>query len=268
MTAPISLNSAESRITNDDGTAQATVTSPSLSAPRPMSKIQKQAEILRRYPPPVHWRAPKLSEPFGRLKRIVFNALCLTAYGHAGLDPIWAGIRLEEEGDESVWSDIVNQTCDRLNNMLLVASLLLGTSAVFITTPPPRASMINYTLRGPYICVLLSFGLLLGGIIVASVCVLVSGKARPYWNEQVLYATRFHVYSTLILLSYPFFSIGLAALSLAFGALTAVWCAEDTRIQAAAPLLLVLPITMAILFGVLCSTAEAQTRLRKETTHV
>ncbi|KAJ7693077.1 hypothetical protein B0H17DRAFT_1060705 [Mycena rosella] len=143
--------------------------------------------------------------------------LCITSFGYAGLDPIWAAIRLEEEGDESIWSDGIDQTCDRLNNMLVVASLLLATSAAFLTTTPPITSMLNYTLRGPYMCMLGSFGLLIGGIIVASVCVLVSSKARPYWSEQVLYANRFHVYCTLIMLSYPFFSIGVAALLLAFG---------------------------------------------------
>ncbi|KAJ7917655.1 hypothetical protein B0H13DRAFT_1608154, partial [Mycena leptocephala] len=181
------------------------------------SKIQRQAEILHRCPPPLHWKAPQLSQPFGRLRQIVFNLLCITSFGHAGLDPIWASIRLEEEGDEDVWQDGIDQMCDRLNNMLVVASLLLATSSVFITTAPPRASMVNYTLRGPYICMLASFRLLIGGIIVASVCVLVSSKARPYWAEQVLYADRFHVYCTLIMLSYPFFAIRAGALFLAFG---------------------------------------------------
>ncbi|KAJ6451578.1 hypothetical protein C8R45DRAFT_1223765 [Mycena sanguinolenta] len=144
------------------------------------------------------------------------------------------------------------------------ASLLPATAAIFITTTPPRPSMVNYTLRGPYICMLGSFGLLIGGIIVAAVCVLISSKARPYWSEQVLYANRFHVYSTLIMLSYPFFAIGTAAILLAFGVLTAVWGAEDLGIQLAAPLLLVLPVAMAILFGISCATAVAKTRLRKE----
>ncbi|KAJ7458049.1 hypothetical protein B0H11DRAFT_1737951 [Mycena galericulata] len=211
------MNTAEPRAPDDNGRVKATAAPPAPCEPRPKSKIQKQEDILRRCRPPLHWRAPKLSQPFGRLQRIVFNLLCITSFGHAGLDPIWAAIRLEEEGDDSVWNDGINQTCDRLNNMLLVASLLLATSSVFITTTPPRASMVNYTLRGPYICMLGSFGLLIGGIIVAAVCVLVSSKARPYWSEQVLYANRFHVYSTLIMLSYPFFSIGAAALLLAFG---------------------------------------------------
>ncbi|KAJ7846685.1 hypothetical protein B0H14DRAFT_2771269 [Mycena olivaceomarginata] len=281
----ISLNPVEQQAADNNSRAQATAVTVSPFELRPRSKIQRQEEILERFPTPLHWRAPELSHPFSRLKRLIFNLLCITSFGHAGLNPVWAAIRLEEEGDESVWSDGINPTCDRLNNMLLVANLLLGTSAVFITTTPPRASTINYTNRGPYICIgiltdpyicmLGSFGLLIGGIIVASVCVFVCGKARPYWSEQVSnralkrwvvgpICNRFHVYSTLIMLSYPIFSIGAAAILLAFGVLTAIWSAEDLGVQAAAALLLFLPISMAILFGVSCATAVARTRLRKE----
>ncbi|KAJ6548195.1 hypothetical protein DFH09DRAFT_1039670 [Mycena vulgaris] len=190
----------------DDGLA------PAHSSPKKLrlrTKIQREDEILGRCRPPHHWRAPNPSPPFGWLRRIVFDLLCIISFGHAGLEPIWAAIKLEEEGDEGI-----DQICDRLNNILLVGSLLLATSAAFITTTPPRESIVNYTLRGPYICMLGSFGLLIGGIIVASGCVLV---AKPYWSEQVLYADRFHVYCTLLTLSYPFVSIGGAALLLAFG---------------------------------------------------
>jgi hypothetical protein len=108
-------------------------------------------------------------------------------------------------------------------------------------------------------------------------CLPSSSLSNP--SSQVLYANRFHVYSTLIMLSYPFFSIGAAAILLAFGMeappadvpvncysgmLTAVWCAEDPGVQAAAPLLLILPISMAVLFGFSCATAAAKSRLRKD----
>ncbi|KAJ7123512.1 hypothetical protein C8R44DRAFT_558969, partial [Mycena epipterygia] len=141
-----------------------------------------------------------------------------TAYGHLGLEPIWASIELEEEGDESVWAEGRRKMSERLNIMLVVASLLLATSAVFITTAPPEAAMVNYTLRGPYICLLSSSALLIGGITVASVASLVANRAKAGWAEKVLYPTRFHVYSMLIMLPYPFFSIALASLLLTFGA--------------------------------------------------
>ncbi|KZV71706.1 hypothetical protein PENSPDRAFT_751516 [Peniophora sp. CONT] len=237
---------------------------PSSDTHTPKTKIQKQEAILQIHPPDKHWQAPDTSEPLGNLRRALFNLLCITSFGHAGLDPIWAAIRLEDAGDGSVWEDGIRQTCDRLNNMLLVAGLLLATAAVFLTTPPPRQDIVNYTLRGPYICMLGSFGLLIGGIIVGSVSLLVTSKARPYWSEQVLYANRFHVHCTLIMLSYPFFSIGTAALLLAFGLLSAAWSADDHGVQGASSLMLVLPISMSILFGVSCATAKAQSRLRKK----
>ncbi|KAJ6518504.1 hypothetical protein DFH09DRAFT_864230, partial [Mycena vulgaris] len=138
-------------------------------------------------------------------------------YGHAGLTPVWASIKLDQQGDESVWVEGIRQMCERLNNMLIMASLLLDTSAVFITTSPPRPGMVNYTLRGPYMCFLGSFGLLVGAIIVAAVAFLICSRARPSWVERVMYGTRSHVYCTLVLLSYPFFAIGVATLLLAFG---------------------------------------------------
>ncbi|KAF7344067.1 hypothetical protein MVEN_01696300 [Mycena venus] len=230
-----------------------------------LSTIQKEEEILRRFPPPLHWHKPQPSKPFGRLRQMVFSFLCLASLGLDSLDPIWAAIRLEEEGDESVWYTGIDHTCDRLNNMLVVASLLLATTAVFITTPPPRVSIVDYTLRGPYICMLVSFGLLIGGIMAASVCVLITRKARPDWSERVLYAGRFHVYCTLVTLSYPFLSIGTAALFLSFGVLTAVWCTQDLGIHVTALILLfILPVAVGVMFGISCSTAAAKCRQKKE----
>jgi len=116
------------------------------------------------------------------------------------------------------------------------ATLLLATSAVFLTTQPPRVSIVNFILRGPYICILSAFGLLIGGIITASGTVLVVTKSTPDWSQsvrcnsrsahcllsevgfQVLFGNRARVYSVPIMLSYPFVAIGIATVLLAFGA--------------------------------------------------
>ncbi|KAJ7107454.1 hypothetical protein C8R44DRAFT_550783, partial [Mycena epipterygia] len=141
-----------------------------------------------------------------------------TAHGHAGLTPLWVAMELERmDDDESAWVEGIRQMCKRLNNLIVVASLLLTSSAAFITTIPPKAAMVDYTLRGPYICILSSFGLFIGGIISAGGTYLMLTRARPHWVETVLYASRPHVYSTLIVLSYPFFSIGLVNMLLSFG---------------------------------------------------
>ncbi|KAJ7122088.1 hypothetical protein C8R44DRAFT_876404 [Mycena epipterygia] len=219
----------------------------------------KEEALLTRNPLPRYWRTPSRSKPFGKLRWTAFNFLCIASLGHSGLERLWAAMKLEEEGDDSVWADGMRQTC-----LSWYASLLLATAAAFITTTPPRESMVNYTLRGPYICMLAAFGLLIGGIIVAAAAFLVTTKSRPYWLENVPYANRFRVYCTLIMLSYPFCSIGTATLFLVFGILSSIWCAEDRGIQIAAPLILSLPISIAVLFGVSCATIAPEIRMQKE----
>ncbi|KIK69327.1 hypothetical protein GYMLUDRAFT_152437 [Collybiopsis luxurians FD-317 M1] len=145
------------------------------------------------------------------------------SFGHAGLETLWGAIILEEEGDESVWAEQTQQMIDRLTNMNIVAGLLLTFGASFVTTIPPRPDMVNYTLRGPYACLFISLALLMGGLVVGSFGMLVVGKTRPHWAKEachsaVLYASRFHVYCTLAVLSYPFFSIGSATMLFSCGA--------------------------------------------------
>ncbi|KAG7095867.1 hypothetical protein E1B28_006559 [Marasmius oreades] len=90
---------------------------------------------------------------------------------------------------------------------------------------------------------------------------LVTGKARPS-GRKVLYANRFHVDCTMFMLSYPFFSIGIATLHFAFGLVSAIWSAGDHVAQGGRVIVVILPIFIAV-FGVSCSAASAKSRLRK-----
>ncbi|KAI5889539.1 uncharacterized protein SCHCODRAFT_02370160 [Schizophyllum commune H4-8] len=220
-------------------------------------RVQQQADILDAFPLPSHWCAPQGSGVLASLRRALFNLLCIAAYGHAVPELVWAAILLEKEaGDESVWEAHIRHICDHLNNVLLVAGLLLASAATFLTTEPPRDEIVNYTRRGPYMCLVGSFGLLIGGIIAGEACVIVTKKAQAYWSEKVLYADRFHVYCTLIMLSYPFFSVSIATLLLAFGLLTSVWSASDPIVQGASSLFLIPPLSMTFLFALSCATAK------------
>ncbi|KAJ7323525.1 hypothetical protein DFH08DRAFT_887366 [Mycena albidolilacea] len=149
--------------------------------------VQKEQDAGR------EWTA---GPPGGALQRTIFNILCVASFGHVGLSPVWASIRLYHKGDDSVWVEETRQLCDRLNNFLLV---------------------------GPYICMLCACGLFIGSIIVTAVAFLVLSKAGPIWSQCVLYSTRFHVYSTLIMLSYPLISIGAGTALLGVGILGAMW---------------------------------------------
>ena len=65
------------------------------------------------------------------------------------------------------------------------AGLLLSATASFATTTPPVGSVLNYNTRGSYICLLLAFGLTLGGLIVGSTMLFVMSKCTASWFCEV-----------------------------------------------------------------------------------
>jgi hypothetical protein len=85
--------------------------------------VQKEQDVLTRLPLPPHWRRPAVNGPLGALQRTIFNILSIASFGHVGLSPVWASIRLYHEGDDSVWVEGTRQLCDRLNNFLLVVGI-------------------------------------------------------------------------------------------------------------------------------------------------
>lgn len=61
----------------------------------------------------------------------------------------------------------------------------MGSTAAFITTTPPLAASLNYNERGPYICLLLSFGLTLGSLIVGSAMMYTLPMCAAKWWREV-----------------------------------------------------------------------------------
>ncbi|KJA16315.1 hypothetical protein HYPSUDRAFT_112377, partial [Hypholoma sublateritium FD-334 SS-4] len=140
------------------------------------------------------------------------------AYGQSNLDSLWATIKLDSmEGHPKAWREGQLRMTNQLNNVLVVAGLLLATSAVFLTTEPPDTFKLDYTHRGPYLCIYIAFGLLIGAIIVTSVWILVTEKITATRTENVLYGDTLHLYCTLILIAYPSVTISISMLLLAFG---------------------------------------------------
>ncbi|KAJ7616604.1 hypothetical protein FB45DRAFT_1034922 [Roridomyces roridus] len=105
----------------------------------------------------------------GRLEWLLFTGLCLASHGTKDLKHVEAALKLTAEGEDDSWARLICKACEHLNNMLLMATLLLSTTAVFLTTSPPLPHMFNYSLRMPYVCLLNSFEALMGGVIVAAV---------------------------------------------------------------------------------------------------
>ncbi|KAL0059387.1 hypothetical protein AAF712_013865 [Marasmius tenuissimus] len=240
-------------------TPQSTARRPVLSTMSTLSKCQLERAVLESNDPhlriPSHWKANQSPTLLGTFRRSLFNLLCIASFGHAGLEPVWASIKSAEQGDDRLRDLSIQTTCDRLNYMIIVATLLLTPAAVFISTEPPRSALVNYTLRGPYGCFLAAFGLLIGSAFICWGCLLIVSKAQLEWSQRVLFSNRIHVYLTLIPLAYPVFSITLATVLLAIGVLSATWSATDREYQGVAVLLLVLPTAVCIIFPINCVTA-------------
>ncbi|KAF5311932.1 hypothetical protein D9619_002311 [Psilocybe cf. subviscida] len=118
-----------------------------------MSETQRKLAMLKKHELPSHWKPPSGDGPLGLIKTLVFRVLCICAYGQPRLDFMWASIKLAEEGDEDVWIDGRKRTSEQQNNILVLAGLLLATSSVFITTLPPNPTFLDWTRRGPYLCI-------------------------------------------------------------------------------------------------------------------
>ncbi|EJD40579.1 hypothetical protein AURDEDRAFT_38779, partial [Auricularia subglabra TFB-10046 SS5] len=100
---------------------------------------------------------------------------------------------------------------------VIKAGLLLASVSALVTTAVPRGNILDYTLRGPYICLWASFGILLGAIVVGSASIFVMSTCAHEWTKEVLMASRLRVICILITLAYPFLAVGASTIGCAFG---------------------------------------------------
>jgi len=226
-----------------------------------MSIYEKETVILRLCSVPDWYKAGSVGNNgvFSRIQRLIFKGLCMMSFGRADLNPVYAAICLEHVGDGKAWKERVKQVQDRLNNMLIVAGLLSAATALFLTTLSPRPEIGNYNIRGPYLCLLFSYAVFIGEIVVGYIALLVVSQATPTWAEKVFFSDRFHVYCSIFMLSWPLIANGIATLLLAFGLLSAVWFSNDLSAKVAAALTALLPpVFIGIVFIVYVATAQSR----------
>ena len=63
--------------------------------------------------------------------------------------------------------------------------LLMTTTAAFATTEPPDTAILDFTKRGSYICLWLSFSFLLSGIVVGSGDTYIISSSSAEWTLEV-----------------------------------------------------------------------------------
>ncbi|TFY56364.1 hypothetical protein EVG20_g8953 [Dentipellis fragilis] len=164
---------------------------------------------------PLWWRLEfKAVAPLDGVFEIWFEILCIISIGHANLEDLW----IVCNSDDDTWASNRGLLWNRINTITIVAGLLLGATSAFATTMPPTAGLLNYTERGPYRCILLSFALTLGALVVSSATLFVMTNCPAKWFCETLMGSRSRVCCTLIIIAYPFVIIGISTVVLAFGA--------------------------------------------------
>ncbi|ETW77455.1 hypothetical protein HETIRDRAFT_441838 [Heterobasidion irregulare TC 32-1] len=150
------------------------------------------------------------------LRRII---ICLTTESSSSMSspPSLSFLAYEE-----IWTANKDRLSTRVTTITIVAGLLSSATASFATMTPPVGSILNYNTRGSYICLLLAFGLTLGGLIVGSAMLFVTSKCTASWFRETLVASRSRICYTLVLIAYPFICIGVATSVGAIGLLVAV----------------------------------------------
>ncbi|KAH6909481.1 hypothetical protein BKA70DRAFT_1221726 [Coprinopsis sp. MPI-PUGE-AT-0042] len=218
-------------------------------------------------PLPPHWnnKFPNVkSEWLRRLLESTFTVLCMVSFGHTTLDHKW---KMTNSSEEAFVKDkeLISQ---RITTVTVVASLLLTSAAALVTTDPPKGSIMNYTARGPYLCLWAAFGILIGGIIVASADVYVLATCYPKWVYEVLMATRGRIWCVLILLAYPFFAVGVGVIVCVMGLLVAAWISQDRIVQTGCVFLLLVPASLIFFFMVIVrGKVDQPIPLQYETSH-
>ncbi|KAL4248797.1 PGG domain-containing protein [Pleurotus pulmonarius] len=196
-------------------------------------------------PLPDHWKCEfGYPRPWDRVATFAFRMAVLISFGHDNLDSVWEICHSEER-----WAHDKDRLAQRITTTTVVAGLLVGATAAFITTTPPVEELLNYTRRGPYLLLLLSFSITLGSLIVGSTMIFITLKCDPVWFCSTLMATRSKVLCTFVLIAYPFVTVGIATTFAALGFVVASLHPDDLVMNIGSIILLMLPICLLFVFA-------------------
>ncbi|KAI0032355.1 hypothetical protein K488DRAFT_85960 [Vararia minispora EC-137] len=202
------------------------------------------------YPPLPKWLCfdfVGLPQPLRGVLRHLFLFLFLIAFGHHDLDCIW---RLAHVTTDESWLANKRLLHERINMMCILAGLLVATEATFLTSNnSPLPNLVNYDSQAVYICLAVSFALLLGGLSVGSIVVFIMSKCSQAWFIETHLSSRSRVVCMVFILAYPFLSISAGALLGAIALFIATWPTSVVALRVCAVILLALPLLMLVLFA-------------------
>jgi len=216
---------------------------------------------------PSHWIFERDGHPskhtyfcWSPFMHFLHHLFCVIGLGHASLHHVWEDSHPDCSAE--VWEHGRDMLRERLQHINIVAGLLLSSVTAFCTTVPPDGAILPYTMTAPYCVLLVSVALALGALIVGSSAVFVIHKAKVEWFNETMMSSRTRIWGTMLLLSFPFLSVGASTCTAAAGLLIAASRSEATFVRVSCYFLVVPPILCGLAAGwMLCMTTGALGRL-------
>ncbi|TFK73456.1 hypothetical protein BDN72DRAFT_834574 [Pluteus cervinus] len=178
-----------------------------------------------------------------KLESLLFQFLCLTAFGKAEVTAVWKDI-IDPEGIK----EVKEQLADHVTNTNIMSGLLLATAAVFLTTGSPREDLLSFNNSAPYACLLFSFGMAMGSILGGCALQLVAGRCTAKFFHAMT-QTRLRLHMTLLLMGYPLFAVVVACNVCGAGLLIASIESVHVYVTVVACLLVALPWSLFLIFA-------------------
>lgn len=206
-------------------------------------------------PVPLHW----IFERDGHSKyhghfcwrpftHFLHHLFCVIGLGHASLNAVWE--RCYEDCPDEVWEHFRDELRERMEHINVVAGLLISAMAAFCTTDPPAdARLLPYTNTASYCAIFLSVNLALGGLVVGSTTAFVIHKASAKWFHEAMMGSQPRICATMVLLSYPFLSVGASTCVAATGLLIATSRSGVTWINIYGYIFAFPPVLCGLVFG-------------------
>ncbi|KAF8639200.1 hypothetical protein AX17_001686 [Amanita inopinata Kibby_2008] len=206
---------------------------------------------------PAHWSplpdSPWPWKPIVWSINCVFVFFCLFVDGRMSLENFWRQCQ-SEAGFELQQKRIRKQ----LDNTTILSGLVLNTAAAFLTAKGTAANGILVFQLPSYACLLLSFATALGALIMGTCILFVLGTLTPTSTREVYMGSRWRVWITMLILSYPYLSIGASCCTCLLGLLISAYQSDQRLIVIGAGFVLVVPVSVGSLFLLLFFVPQPQ----------
>ncbi|KAG2055563.1 hypothetical protein BDR06DRAFT_325372 [Suillus hirtellus] len=142
--------------------------------------------------------------PNNPILKLAFKILCIIAVSRESLDH-WKDTKNKD------WKEHVSIMVNRFQNTNVTAGLVLATTTLFLSSPPPVPHLMAYNSPISYIIAMISFDAALLSVISGSAVLVIYETSTAHKDMETLkYMPRYQVIALLLWLAYPSICLSVA----------------------------------------------------------